>query len=88
MSEMSRPKISEVMHRLYSVVEELESIYPGRPFTPGGHMVGSISECLVADKDFDCGVKLAVNHSGDSDSTGAIAGDILGVLLGRDGLSG
>jgi hypothetical protein len=47
MGRMNNSKISEVMHRLYSVVTELESIYPGRPFTPDGHMVGSIGECLV-----------------------------------------
>jgi len=38
---------------------------------------------LAAGADFDFGVRLAVNHGGDSDSTGAIAGNILGALLGR-----
>jgi len=37
---------------------------------------------LVCGRDFDSGVCLAVNHGGDSDSTGAIAGNILGALLG------
>lgn len=32
---------------------------------------------------FEEGVRNAVNHSGDSDSTGAIAGNLLGVELGR-----
>jgi ADP-ribosylglycohydrolase len=32
------------------------------------------------------GVLAAVNHSGDSDSTGAIAGNILGCRLGREGI--
>ena len=36
---------------------------------------------LVADN-FEHGVALAVNHSGDSDSTGSIAGQILGASLG------
>jgi ADP-ribosylglycohydrolase len=36
---------------------------------------------LVAD-DFAAGVRLAVNHGGDSDSTGAIAGNLLGTLHG------
>ncbi len=31
---------------------------------------------------FKHGVKLAVNHDGDSDSTGAIAGNLLGALYG------
>ena len=42
---------------------------------------------LVAGDDFDFGVRLAVNHGGDSDSTGAIAGNILGALLGRRSIS-
>ncbi|MGI8546622.1 MAG: ADP-ribosylglycohydrolase family protein [Gemmatimonadaceae bacterium] len=37
---------------------------------------------LVAGEDFEAGVRLAVNHSGDSDSTGAITGNILGTMLG------
>lgn len=32
---------------------------------------------------FEAGVRTAVNHSGDSDSTGAIAGNLLGTSLGR-----
>ena len=41
---------------------------------------------LAAGGDFSRGVLLAVNHSGDSDSTGAITGNILGALLGRDAI--
>jgi ADP-ribosylglycohydrolase len=37
---------------------------------------------LAAGEDFAAGVRLAVNHSGDSDSTGAIAGNLLGAALG------
>ncbi|HWE41978.1 MAG TPA: ADP-ribosylglycohydrolase family protein [Gemmatimonadaceae bacterium] len=37
---------------------------------------------LVAGDDFERGVRLAVNHGGDSDSTGAIAGNLLGAALG------
>ena len=32
--------------------------------------------------DFNACIKAAVNHSGESDSTGAIAGTILGAILG------
>ena len=41
---------------------------------------------LVAGDDFANSVRLAVNHSGDSDSTGAIAGNLLGALLGRSAI--
>jgi ADP-ribosylglycohydrolase len=37
---------------------------------------------LAAGNDLSAGLQLAVNHSGDSDSTGAIAGNILGAALG------
>jgi ADP-ribosylglycohydrolase len=38
--------------------------------------------CALVAESFEHGVRLAVNHSGDSDSTGAIAGHLLGALLG------
>ncbi|XKH61596.1 ADP-ribosylglycohydrolase family protein [Halomonas sediminis] len=38
--------------------------------------------CALVAEDFRHGVMLAVNHDGDSDSTGAIAGNILGVMHG------
>jgi ADP-ribosylglycohydrolase len=37
---------------------------------------------LAAGEDFEAGVRLAVNHGGDSDSTGSIAGNLLGTALG------
>jgi len=39
---------------------------------------------LVAGDDFKKGVLLSVNHSGDSDSTGSITGNILGAMNGID----
>lgn len=42
---------------------------------------------LVAD-DFASGLILAVNHDGDSDSTGAIAGNLLGAWLGETAIPG
>jgi len=38
---------------------------------------------LVSEGDFMHGVRLAVNHSGDSDSSGSITGNILGALRGE-----
>ena len=40
----------------------------------------------LATEEFERGVVLAVNHGGDSDSTGAIAGSILGALLGPEAI--
>jgi ADP-ribosylglycohydrolase len=41
---------------------------------------------LSAQGDFARGVLLAVNHSGDSDSTGAMTGNLLGLMLGLEAL--
>jgi ADP-ribosylglycohydrolase len=41
---------------------------------------------LSAQEDFARGVLLAVNHSGDSDSTGAITGNLLGLILDVDAI--
>jgi len=41
---------------------------------------------LAAENDFEKGIVLAVNHDGDSDSTGAITGNLLGALLGREAI--
>ena len=42
-------KFQTLIKELYITVTELENMFPGRHFTPDGHMVGSIGECLVAD---------------------------------------
>lgn len=39
--------------------------------------------CALTARDFEHGVLLAVNHSGDSDSTGSIAGNLLGLIHGE-----
>jgi ADP-ribosylglycohydrolase len=41
---------------------------------------------LAAEGDFEKGIVLAVNHGGDSDSTGSIAGNLLGTALGVESI--
>jgi ADP-ribosyl-[dinitrogen reductase] hydrolase len=43
---------------------------------------------LAAGGDFETGIVLAVNHGGDSDSTGAMTGNLLGALLGESAIPG
>lgn len=43
--------------------------------------------CALKADDFAHGIRLAVNHTGDSDSTGAITGNILGTMWGRRAIS-
>jgi len=40
-------RFPKLIHELYRVVGELEAMFPGRPFTPDGHMVGSLAECFA-----------------------------------------
>lgn len=60
----------------------------------GGGWVGeealaiSLYCALVAEGDFAKGIHLAVNHTGDSDSTGSITGNILGAMLGKAAIPG
>jgi ADP-ribosylglycohydrolase len=42
--------------------------------------------CSLKAKDFAHGIRIAVNHTGDSDSTGAITGNILGALWGKSAI--
>jgi hypothetical protein len=44
---MEEKQLPEIVKRLYAVVAELEAMFPGRHFTPDGHMVGSIGEALA-----------------------------------------
>ena len=46
--DQNRNKIPQLIKRLYEIVAELESLYPGRKFTPDGHLVGSIGEVIAA----------------------------------------
>ena len=41
--------IATKIRQLYAITQELEHNYPGRKFTPDGHLVGSIGEVLVSE---------------------------------------
>ncbi|OPX45063.1 hypothetical protein CLHUN_12950 [Ruminiclostridium hungatei] len=47
--------IPDKIKELYKIVDFLEESFPGRPFTPDGHLVGSIGEVLA---EFYYGLKL------------------------------
>lgn len=46
---MQPDNIAKKIQELYAITTELEQLYPGRKFTPDGHLVGSIGEVLVAE---------------------------------------
>lgn len=45
---MSIDQIPRLISSLYKVTNELNSLFPNRPFTPDGHLVGSIGEVVAA----------------------------------------
>lgn len=58
-------KVRTLVKQLYATVNELEVMFPGRHFTPDGHMVGSLGECLVADA-YNLQLKTASNRGYDA----------------------
>ncbi len=44
-----RIKLPLAVKKIYDAVSELEAEYPGRKFTPDGHLVGSIGEVIAAE---------------------------------------
>jgi ADP-ribosylglycohydrolase len=46
--------------------------------------LGNATYCALAGAGFRSAVLLAVNHDGDSDSTGAICGNLVGAALGAE----
>ncbi len=41
-------KVPGLVGQLYALVAQLEALFPGRRFTPDGHLVGSIGEVIAA----------------------------------------
>ena len=41
-------EVPKSIRALYEIVRKLEELFPGRRFTPDGHLVGSIGEVLAA----------------------------------------
>ena len=41
-------RLPQLVNELFTISRELESMFPGRHFTPDGHLVGSLGECLAA----------------------------------------
>ena len=65
MSMIDHDKFQTLVKQLYATVNELETMFPGRHFTPDGHMVGSLGECIVADA-YNLELKTASNKGYDA----------------------
>ena len=45
---MDNARFPELLLSIYEAVDELEKMFPGRHFTPDGHLVGSLGEALAS----------------------------------------
>jgi ADP-ribosylglycohydrolase len=70
-----------------SVVTDLEAIHKlGEGWVGEEALAIAVFCALKYENDFSQALVAAVNHGGDSDSTGAICGNILGAVVGYDGI--
>jgi ADP-ribosyl-[dinitrogen reductase] hydrolase len=80
-----------------AAIEQAEALAEARPRERSALRVmgkGFVAEealamglyCALSARDFEEGIILAVNHSGDSDSTGSIAGNLLGAAEGVEAI--
>ena len=75
MAMLNHDKFRALIKQLYVTVNELETMFPGRHFTPDGHMVGSLGECLVADA-YNLDLKAASNKGHDAISESGLEVEI------------
>ena len=86
----SRDHIRRVLPLAQRVLQEAKRTLPQvdvvaytrGPGLAGALLVGAGVACALGAKGFEDGVLAAVNHSGDSDSTGSITGNLLGAIHG------
>jgi hypothetical protein len=44
---MDKNEFPRLLRAIYESVDALETMFPGRHFTPDGHMIGSLGEALI-----------------------------------------
>lgn len=72
-SEAAVKEVPELVRNLYSIVQRLESLFPGRPFTLDGHLLGSIGEVLAA---YRYGLDLTKPSTAGCDAASARVGQV------------
>ena len=86
------PELTDIINRAVDLAEhgsadDLENIHQLGEGWVAEETLGIALYCALRHQDdFSAGVIAAVNHKGDSDSTGAVTGNILGALLGYDAI--
>ncbi len=71
----------------YSDTPDIEAIHQlGEGWVAEETLAIAVFCALRYDKDFDKAIRCSVNHNGDSDSTGAVTGNILGAYIGYEAI--
>lgn len=82
---------SKILKAVKCYKEEIDSQWAirelGNSCTGDGALAVSLYCTLANQNNFAKGIAMAVNHDGDSDTTGSITGNILGAYLGEDEIS-
>jgi hypothetical protein len=68
-SEAAVHEVPALISELYRIVDRLEGLFPGRPFTVDGHLLGSIGEVLAAYR-YNLDLKRPSTSGCDADSAG------------------
>ena len=63
---MDKARFPQLLSAIYDAVDALEEMFPGRHFTPDGHLVGSLGEALAA---YHYGIELSAASSHRHDGT-------------------
>ncbi len=74
-------KLPDGVADIYRGVAKLEARFPGRPFTPDGHLVGSIGEVIAAAA-FGDGFKLVAPSTKSYDAVCTVRGKVQVKLIG------
>ena len=75
MKDPSHPidSVPGLVGQLYALVAQLEALFPGRRFTPDGHLVGSIGEVIAAHR---YGLEL-LRHSAQGHDARSVSGTLV-----------
>ena len=79
--------MNKAIELAYSDTRDIEAIHQlGEGWVAEETLAIAVFCSLRYEKDFDKAIRCAVNHNGDSDSTGAVTGNILGTYIGYEAI--
>lgn len=77
--------MNKAIELAYSDIKDIEAIHQlGEGWVAEETLAIAVFCVLRYEKDFDKAIRCAVNHNGDSDSTGSVTGNILGAYIGYE----